>query len=60
MECPWCGPYWRQQSDTVGVCPKCKLDAGEVRYADRILADSDAVYRQEVREFQARRRKGGT
>lgn len=63
MECPWCGPYYRQQSDTLGVCPKCKLDAGEVRYVERIMADSTAVWIEETRAFNAQRRpsqsKGG-
>lgn len=32
MERPWCGPFWRRLSDVHGICPKCKLTAGEHAY----------------------------
>ena len=58
-ECRWCGPYPHRPRSADNICPTCGLDAAEVRYAERIMADSDAVYRQEWREFQANRAKGG-
>lgn len=58
MECPWCGPFYRQLSDIHGICPKCKLTAGEHAYIERILADSTAVLRQEYAEYRAKRAKG--
>ncbi len=55
LECPWCGPFYRRQSDTHGICPKCHLTPAEVRYAERIIADSSAVYAEEHRAFQSQR-----
>lgn len=57
-ECPWCGPYQPNPGQAAGICPTCGLDAGEIAYAERIMADSDAVLRQEYAEFQANRAKG--
>lgn len=57
--CPTCGPFYRRRSDTIGACPTCNLTPGEHAYIARIVADSAAVYAQEVREFNARRTKGG-
>lgn len=57
--CPMCGPWERLPSQTLGICPTCEMTAGEHAYRDRIMADSAAVYAQEVREFNARRRGGG-
>lgn len=54
--CPLCGPWERQPSQTLAVCPTCDMTAGEHAYRARILADSAAVYAQEVRDFNARRR----
>lgn len=55
--CPWCGAHPGE------VCPACGLDTGEAIYADRIIADSTAVWIEEVRAFNAQRRpnpsKGG-
>ncbi len=59
IECPWCGPFYRRSSDTIGICPKCQLTPSEHAYIDRILADSGAVYAEEHRAFQAQRRRGG-
>lgn len=57
-ECPLCGPWERQPSQTLAVCPTCEMTPGEHAYRARILADSVAVYAQEVREFNAQRRRG--
>lgn len=56
--CPWCGPYERPYGGTA-ACPTCGLDAAEVRYSERIIADSSAVYAEEVRAYRANRAKGG-
>jgi ribosomal protein L37AE/L43A len=60
LECPWCGPFYKRMSDTHGICPKCNLTPAEVAYAERIIADSTAVWREENRAFQAQRSKGGS
>lgn len=60
VECPWCGPFYRRQSDIIGACPKCGLTPAEVAYAERIIADSTAVYVEEVRAYRANRSKGGS
>lgn len=52
--CPWDGAHPGE------VCPTCGLDTGEANYAQRIIDNSDAVWVEEAREFNARRRKGGT
>ena len=62
--CPWCGPctfpHGRGQftngCNAEPICPTCDLTSNECAYADRIIADSDAVFRQEWREFEAKRR----
>lgn len=57
--CPWCGPYERVQSMYDPSCPVCGLDAGEVAYAERIMALGGAeVYRQEYRAAQKMRKAG--
>lgn len=56
--CPWCGPYTQAPSQSVPICPTCGLTPGEVAYSERIIADSDAVWREENRAFQLKR--GGT
>jgi hypothetical protein len=56
--CPWCGPYPHRLGSTDDICPICGLDAREVAYSERIIADSDAVWREENRAFQAKRRGG--
>jgi hypothetical protein len=59
--CPNCGeyafPFGRDAytADGQPICPTCDLTPGENSYIDRILADSDEVYRQEHRAFQVRR-----
>jgi hypothetical protein len=58
--CPWCGPYERPMGQGSIICPTCDLDPGEHAYIDRIIADSSAVLAEEVREFNARRAKGGS
>jgi hypothetical protein len=57
MDCPWCGPVPIMPS---GVCPSCDMTPGEHAYRLRILADSDAVYAEEIRAFQAQRQIGGS
>jgi hypothetical protein len=52
--CPTCGPF-SSNGGSAAVCPTCDLTPDEHAYIDRILADSDAVYRLEHREFQAKR-----
>lgn len=57
--CPWCGPYGPSKAhDEHGqpICPRCGMTAGEIAYAERILADSAAVYAEEHRAFQQQRR----
>lgn len=53
--CPWCGPYTRLPQATNVICPTCGLDAAEIAYAERIIADSTAVYVEEVRAYRAKR-----
>lgn len=57
LDCPWCGPYPLSQARGAchDVCPSCRLDAIEVRYIERILADSTAVWLKENAEFQRQR-----
>lgn len=57
--CPWCGPYTRPIGQGSTICPTCDLDPGEHAYIDRILADSTAVYIEEVRAYRANQSKGG-
>lgn len=58
-QCPMCGPFHIRQGATTQVdgpiCPTCGMTPGEHAYRLRILADSAAVYAQEVREFNAKR-----
>ncbi len=58
-KCPMCGPYHVRRTDQAGtpICPTCDMTAGEHAYRARILADSDAVFRQEWREWEAKRRR---
>lgn len=58
-ECLWCGPYKPNPGNAGIICPTCGLDEGEIRYAERIIADSSAVYAEEHRAYQANRAKGG-
>lgn len=54
--CPWCGPFLRRPGDSAGgICPSCDMTPGEHAYRLRILADSDAVWAEENRAFQAQR-----
>lgn len=55
--CPMCGPFLASWSPSP-ICPSCDMTAGEHAYRLRIMADSAAVYAQEVREFNAKRRNG--
>lgn len=55
--CPMCGPYLAAWSP-FSICPTCDMEPGQHAYRLRIMADSAAVYAQEVREFNARRRDG--
>jgi hypothetical protein len=58
IDCPWCGPT--PSFGSSGICPSCDMTPGEHAYRLRILADSDAVYAEENRAFQAQRQKGGS
>lgn len=58
--CPWCGPYLRFIGQASGICPTCGLDAAEIAYAERIIADSTAVYAEEVRAYRANQQRGGS
>jgi hypothetical protein len=61
--CPWCGPYtfrvgferFTNGHPSEPICPTCEMTPGEHAYRLRILADSDAVYAEEHRAFQAQR-----
>ncbi len=55
--CPWCGLYKPNPGASAAICPTCGLDAAEIAYSERIIADSDAVWREENRAFQAKRRE---
>ncbi len=54
--CPWCGPYKPNPGASAAICPTCGLDAAEIAYSERILADSTAVWIEETRAFNAQRR----
>ncbi len=62
--CPGCGPRLSKSDSPAAeanrrpefiVCPTCGMDPAEYAYRGRILADSDAVYAEEHRAFQAQR-----
>ena len=61
--CPWCGPYsfpygrdrFTNGLDAEPICPRCDLTPSECAYADRIIADSAAVLRQEWQAWEAKR-----
>ncbi len=44
--CPWCGV------PSAGICGRCHMTPGEHAYTARILADSDAVLREEYAAYR--------
>lgn len=63
--CPYCGPrelpymYYGNVTKTgEPICPLCYMTPGEHAYRARILADSAAVYTEELRAFKAKRAAG--
>jgi ribosomal protein L37AE/L43A len=54
--CPMCGPFTLGRGrNGIDECPTCEMTPGEHAYRLRILADSDAVLREEVRAYRAKR-----
>lgn len=54
--CPMCGPFKPKPCSTVPECPTCEMTPGEHAYRARILADSDAVLREEYAAYRAETR----
>lgn len=48
-DCPYCGP----STGRAGICDQCDMTPGEHRYRARILADSEAVLREEREQWRA-------